>query len=39
MSEIEGSGFDGAYETYFTVKYRATDKSIICDECINLKKV
>ena len=32
MSEIEGSGFDGAYETYVTVEYCADDKSIICDE-------
>ena len=32
MCEIEGSGFDGAYETYLTVEYRADEKTIICDE-------
>lgn len=32
MCEIEGSGFDDAYETYLTVEYRADEKAIICDE-------
>lgn len=32
MSEIEGSGFDGAYETYVTLEYRADEKAIICNE-------
>lgn len=32
MCEIEGSGFDGAYECYVTVEYVADEKTIICDE-------
>ena len=32
MSEVNGSGFDGAYETYVTVEYISKDKAIICDE-------
>lgn len=30
--EIEGSGFDGAYENYVTVEYRADDNALICNE-------
>ena len=32
MSEVNGSGFDGAYETYVTVEYISKEKAIICDE-------
>ncbi len=32
MCEIEGSGFDGAYECYVAAEYVADEKAIICDE-------
>lgn len=32
MCEIEGSGFDGAYECYVSAEYVADEKAIICDE-------
>lgn len=32
QSEIEGSGFDGAYENYVTVEYNPRDKALICNE-------
>lgn len=32
MSEIQGSGFDGAYENYVTIEYKAGEKAIVCNE-------
>lgn len=30
--EIEGSGFDGAYECYVSMEYNSEEREIICDE-------
>ncbi len=32
LCEIEGSGFDGAYECYVAMEYIAKEKTIICEE-------